>query len=265
MKRSRQIQIESAKILVSENGLAWTVLFVLRLVTRYRLPVFDRLMRRLERAKSLPGTTSVSGSRAVWESYEWDKLGEEWTESADWKASLIDDVLVPNLPRDGVILEIGPGAGRWTEVLQAQAREVVIVDFSSTCIEACRQRFAGYPNITYHVNDGATLTAVADSSVDGVWSFDVFVHLDAATTESYISEIRRVLRPGAKALIHSGKGGGTFGGWRSRMTSAQMREIVDRQDLEWVAEIDSWGPRGEHGLQYVDAIYVFEKRPPSAD
>ena len=25
------------------------------------------------------------------------------------EASLIDDVLVPNLPRDGVILEIGPG------------------------------------------------------------------------------------------------------------------------------------------------------------
>src|SRR5439155_24508233 len=40
------------------------------------------------------------------------------------------------------ILEIAPGFGRWTHYLKDYCENLWIVDRSSECIEACRQRFA---------------------------------------------------------------------------------------------------------------------------
>ena len=52
-----------------------------------------------------------------WGGWDWSRHGEEWTVSAEWKQALIADVLFPTIPEGGTVLEIGPGAGRWTEVL----------------------------------------------------------------------------------------------------------------------------------------------------
>ena len=48
---------------------------------------------------------------------------------------------------------------------------------------------------------GCGLGPVGDASADAVFSFDVFVHLPRRDTFNYLSEIRRVLRPGGKAII----------------------------------------------------------------
>ena len=55
---------------------------------------------------------------------------------------------------------------------------------------------------TFSTNDGVTLPMVADSSVDFVFCFDSFVHVEAETLASYFKELDRVLAPDGVAFIH---------------------------------------------------------------
>ncbi|PYI69174.1 MAG: hypothetical protein DMF07_00370 [Verrucomicrobia bacterium] len=77
--------------------------------------------------------------------YDWKEAGEEW--SAPWGSSAAQwaGTILPRI-RDflptGAILEIAPGFGRWTHYLKDYCQDLWIVDRSSECIEACRQRFA---------------------------------------------------------------------------------------------------------------------------
>lgn len=118
-----------------------------------------------------------------------------------WKQRLIEHFVLP-YAHDADVLEIAPGHGRWSETLVRVARTVILVDLSPSCIAACRERFAGYPSVTYHVNDGVSLPAVDDESVDFVWSFDSFVHMDPLVIDSYLAECARVLRPGGHVVLH---------------------------------------------------------------
>jgi SAM-dependent methyltransferase len=56
-------------------------------------------------------------------------------------------------------------------------------------------------NLTWHELDGFTLRGFADSSVDFVFSHDVFVHFSSLQVLPYLREIWRVLRPGGLGLI----------------------------------------------------------------
>lgn len=54
----------------------------------------------------------------IWQNWDWEDSSEEWTESVEWKNSLIDNILLKHMAKGGNIVEVGPGAGRWTEALQ---------------------------------------------------------------------------------------------------------------------------------------------------
>ncbi|MFZ2113596.1 MAG: hypothetical protein WAU77_07705 [Solirubrobacteraceae bacterium] len=56
-------------------------------------------------------------NRRRWSGYDWSGRGEEWNASSEWKQALIDDVLARWIPAGVVVLEIGPGAGRWSSEL----------------------------------------------------------------------------------------------------------------------------------------------------
>jgi len=88
--------------------------------------------------------------------YDWSGGGEEWTGSAEWKQALIDDVLLPLVPAGAAVLEIGPGAGRWSQVLAAQASRLVLVDVSEEPLRRCRERLTGFDNVSYVHGRGAS-------------------------------------------------------------------------------------------------------------
>ena len=67
-------------------------------------------------------------NRKRWSGYDWSGRGEEWNASSEWKQALIDDVLARWIPAGAVVLEIGPGAGRWSEFLVERASGLVLVD-----------------------------------------------------------------------------------------------------------------------------------------
>ena len=142
----------------------------------------------------------------AWEhDYEWSAEGDEWSVSWGTAAAQWHGCLLPRLRHflpARHILEIAPGHGRWTQYLLDLAERLTIVDLSPACIEVCGRRFARHEHIEYVVNDGRSLTAVADASIDLVFSFDSLVHVEADTINDYLHEICRVLGPDGAAFVH---------------------------------------------------------------
>ena len=249
------------------NGWRWTAWYLGRAALRRSQERVERHLAELEARGGLPGANALAENVRRWNEHDWQQLGEEWTVSPEWKQSLIDDVIRSHVPRGTTVVEIGPGGGRWSETLQQLAGRLVLVDPSERCIEVCRERLAYADNVDYHVNDGSSLEFLAAESVDVVWSFDVFVHVSPLETERYVAEIRRVLRPGGRAVIHHGNVGCTYeNGFRSRTTAALFRDLVADNDLALLGQFDSWGEGGRFNVRaYGDMITAFGRKiAPSA-
>lgn len=149
---------------------------------------------------------SVETNKAVWgDDYAWPQRGDEW--SAPWGSATTQWHCVI-LPRIGTflpanrVLEIAPGYGRWTQFLQPEAKHLIVVDLSDSCIEACKSRFAEATNISYHVNDGKSLAMVVEESVDFAFSFDSLVHAELNVLRAYLAELSKKLSPDGVAFLH---------------------------------------------------------------
>jgi ubiquinone/menaquinone biosynthesis C-methylase UbiE len=205
---------------------------------------------------------SAGSNRDWWNRYDWAGGGEEWSASAEWKQALIDDVLLPLIPAGAAVLEIGPGAGRWSEVLAARASRLVLVDVSEEPLRRCRERLARFDNVSYVHGGGSELPGIADASIDAVWSFDVFVHIAPSDFVAYLDEIARVLRAGGIAAIHhsDGRNRGRLlsrHGWRAPMSRELFAALAEPRGLVVTRQFDAWGEHGEFDLSaFGDAISV---------
>jgi 2-polyprenyl-3-methyl-5-hydroxy-6-metoxy-1,4-benzoquinol methylase len=167
MATSQALQrIRQLLTLISDNGLLWTSTFASQRFLQRMAETLDVYLTNLETSRGLPGRTSVARNREKWTDYDWRGAGEEWNVSPEWKRALIDDVLVKYIDPGKDILEVGPGAGRWTEWLVKLARSVVAVDVSEKCIEMCEQRFKGCTNVRFFLNNGCGLPFLGDRSID---------------------------------------------------------------------------------------------------
>jgi ubiquinone/menaquinone biosynthesis C-methylase UbiE len=208
---------------------------------------------------------SVSVNRDRWNHWDWTSAGEEWTASAEWKQALIDDVLDRLIPDRAVVLEIGPGAGRWSRALLPHATRLVLVDVSSRALDLCRLEFADAGNVEYVLSSGSDLPGVSPASVDAVWSFDVFVHIAPTDQVGYLREMSRVLRPGAIAVIHHADGRNrgqqpSRHGWRAPMSRGLFAHLAGQTGLSVERQFDSWGASDEFDLAaYADAFTVLRR------
>ncbi|MGA9874730.1 MAG: class I SAM-dependent methyltransferase [Solirubrobacteraceae bacterium] len=197
-----------------------------------------------------------------WSDYDWGGRGEEWNASPQWGQALIENVLARWIPAGAAVLEIGPGAGRWSQALAACASRLVLVDVSERPLELCRERFGRDVRIQYVLSSGNDLPGVEDGSIDAVWSFDVFVHVAPRDQASYLEEIARVLTPGGVAVVHhsDGRNRGQLlsrHGWRSPMSRDLFATLAVERGLRMECQLDSWGPNGRYDLSgYADAITV---------
>ncbi len=192
--------------------------------------------RKLRRQKP-PNT--LEANLEVWETHDWSEAGDEWTPSPEWKQAVLYEFLYEYMPRQGALLEIGPGGGRWTEHLAPLARALTLVDLTPACIGLCRARFADHKHIEYHVNDGRSLPFVPDASIDGIWSFDTFVHIAPPDIHSYVKEFARILKPHGVAVIHHARAGAYSRSWRSDMTAEHMQEFCRDFRLQVALQQDS--------------------------
>lgn len=148
---------------------------------------------------------TVEENLKVWTRHDWSTEGDDWsgawggTETM-WRGSILPRIF-PFLPARS-ILELAPGFGRCTQFLKDLCDELTVVDLTPRCIEACQARFASSTNIKYHVNDGKSLAAVPDGTIDFVFSYDSLVHVGADVMQSYVSELSRKLAPQGVGFIH---------------------------------------------------------------
>ena len=193
---------------------------------------------RALQGRALPHTPDVN--RLVWTHYDWSRGGQEWSESPGWTASVVEHLLHPHVPVGSRVLEIGPGAGRWTEYLVPRASRLVLVDVTPKCIELCRQRFQTHGHVEYVVTDGADLGSLTPGSIDRIWCWDVFIHVQVQDQERYLRRFAAVLAPGGAGLVlHTVAPYAR--GWRSVVTSAQMAQMCRAQGLAVVRQFNTWG------------------------
>jgi SAM-dependent methyltransferase len=152
---------------------------------------------------------SIHENRETWGRPEsWTDDGDVWSRGWGGPRSQWSSWIEPRLreaagpPPYGTVVEIGCGHGRWTQFLAEAATQVIALDVAPACIDACRARFDDHARVVPVLCDGRSIPAVADRSVDLVFSFDSLVHADAEALDAYLAEISRVLRTDGVAWLH---------------------------------------------------------------
>ncbi len=156
-------------------------------------------------------------------------------------SKVVERYVRPYIAPETVALEIGAGGGRWTRYL-LDAKEIVVVELNDEFFPYLENRFPDAAGkLRFYRTSGYELRGVEAESVDFVFSFGTFVHIDPDGIDAYLGEIRRVLRPGGIGALHyadrskkffAGKPRG-YGGF-SDMTARKMEELVARHEFDVV-------------------------------
>ena len=199
----------------------------------------------------------------------WSKDGDEWDDQAIfcnqpyeiWKNSIVENFIREN--SNNSVLEIGCGHGRWSEYLINFADHVSLVDLNGEYIDFCRGRFKDKKNVTFFKNDGKSLGYIEDNSIDFIWSYDVFVHIDKKTQFDYFLEFKRVLKTNGKCIIHHTVGditGSVEPGWRSKISRSDFNNMLMEAELDLNYQTQSWGKKDEFNCKlFNDSISVITK------
>lgn len=119
--------------------------------------------------------------------------------SGSW-ADQVRDRILPWVLRDtdlgDDVLEVGPGPGVVTELLRARTTRLTSVEIDPRLAASLRERFTG-SNVAVHEGD-ATRMPFAAGSFSGAVSMTMLHHVpSSARQDELLSEVHRVLRPGA--------------------------------------------------------------------
>jgi SAM-dependent methyltransferase len=156
-----------------------------------------------KRAKSDP-LFAIDSSR------KHESVGSFYTRSAELVPEIIEPVLAALSvdPGDSTVLEIGCGMGRLFPGLSGYFSNIIGIDISAAMVEQGRENCP--VSAAWIVGDGESLAGVDDVSIDHVLSFEVFQHIPYLhVMETYLDEVKRVLRPGGTFQIQMRSGSDT--------------------------------------------------------
>jgi SAM-dependent methyltransferase len=147
----------------------------------------------------------------------------------------LDRAFLALLPPTGRVLDIGAGNGRFARAAAA-AHRVVAVEISSQAIAVMRAA-PGTQNRPGICQASGLHLPFAAGSFDAVVTQDLVEHLHSDQLDPHLAEVRRVLAPGGRYLLHtpsSLRGSTSFG--------LHLREYRLRE-LRRVAEAHGFRPR----------------------
>ena len=182
----------------------------------------------------------------------WISGGDEWSGPWGGTEPLWWGTLLPRIhaftPCE-VVLELGPGEGRWSHYLRGLADRLILVDVAEHCVDVCRRKFDGDPGVSCYLGDGRSLTMVSGGLVDFVFSFDSLVHAEADVLRDYAFELARILTPDGIAFIHHSNMA------VYRRSAALSRRIPDRLRRRLIARglvvnVDAWRAESTSAEQF---------------
>ena len=123
----------------------------------------------------------------------------KWTDIAP----ILDRLIVPHLRPDSVVVELGPGTGRWSRRIVAHLPrgQLHLVDYSPWFVDMLTDYFKDEPRIRVHRTDGFSVPLPTPESVDVIVSFATFVMLKAGVILCYARDFYRVLKPGGVVIL----------------------------------------------------------------
>src|SRR6266851_5514060 len=97
-------------------------------------------------------------------------------------------------------VEIGPGGGRWTRYLLG-FETLFAVDYHQELLDELKRNFGERRCIRFIRNNGTDFPGIDGHSIDYIFSFGTFVHLDFDLIEAYLLSIRSIIKPEANVVI----------------------------------------------------------------
>ena len=196
------------------------------------------------------------------ETEDWTSRGDRWSDDVGGPQAQWFWYLYPRVHRflpAKRTLEIAPGYGRWTQFLLHHTEELVGVDLAPRCVEACKERFSAFEGFSCYVNDGLTMPMISDRSIDFVFSYGSFVHMEEDVAASYIGEIARTLGPRGVAFIHHSNGGAVYQGTVprnfSRLSAAFVADCARSNGLLPVSqELHNWGTPPDEPISCISVL-----------
>jgi cyclopropane fatty-acyl-phospholipid synthase-like methyltransferase len=130
-----------------------------------------------------------------------DIYGLEWgdPEQVSPLSYVREHFLAPYVKEESTILEIGPGGGRWTRYM-VPAKKIIAVDYHQELLDELKLNF-DLPNIVFVKNNGDDFPGIEDGSVDLLFTFGVFVHLDIDIIDRYLKNMKRLLHSKSNVVI----------------------------------------------------------------
>jgi ubiquinone/menaquinone biosynthesis C-methylase UbiE len=110
-----------------------------------------------------------------------------------------DRYILPYIDFDHTAVEIGPGGGRWTRYLLG-FRYIYAVDYHQELLDELQKNFKT-PNLRIIKNSGTNFPDIPDNSVDFVFSFGVFVHLELDIIRDYLQSLYTIVTNTANIVI----------------------------------------------------------------
>ena len=186
---------------------------------------FIKAVRRRSR-KRASNMSNIEENRDLWNRYSkrWNKsevpvdedldvsqqdeeryieyLGDEWGRRSDVE-EIVSDYILRFINEESVVAEIGIGGARIASRVVGETKEFYGFDISSEMLVMAKDVLANYSHVKYVLLSEPQFADEFVEKFDFVYSFDVFVHLDLHTMWKYFVELRRILKPGGKAFIHT--------------------------------------------------------------
>ena len=125
-----------------------------------------------------------------------DIYGLEWgdPEESPPLGYVRDHFLRPYIQPKTTVLEIGPGGGRWTRYMLG-AKRIYAVDYHKDLLEELAVNI-DTSTLIHIKNDGDNFPNVPEGSIDFLFSFGVFVHLDIDIIDRYLENNETYNRAG---------------------------------------------------------------------
>lgn len=121
--------------------------------------------------------------------------GDQWGNPSvnEVLKTVVKEYIYPYTDETKTVLEIGSGGGRWTQYF-LKCNKIYCVDLNQEMLDYISDRYCNNDNLKLIKTDGTNLPGISENSIDFLFTFGTFVHLDFYIIEEYMKNIKNVMK-----------------------------------------------------------------------